>query len=134
MAATLVEAVGLRVVADLEIPCPAGEPIGETNQGSGCLCRVEGERILAATNPSSLGRFCTSVEGFKRCPTWQREKAKRGVATLREVFSVEEAAFWREQEAEEERRRELREAGLMADTRLRIMLPHPEGGGYWTRE
>jgi len=70
-----VEAPGIRVIADLDIPCPAGEPLGEVLEGSGCVCRITHSVVASATDPSSLGNFCTSVEGHRECPVWQSDHA-----------------------------------------------------------
>jgi hypothetical protein len=67
---------GLPLVFDAEVVCPAGEPIGETLQGSGCRCHVEDTSLLAATNPSSLIGYCLS-SNYASCPTWRREKNRR---------------------------------------------------------
>ena len=79
----MAEAIGNRVVRDLEIPCPAGVPIGETLAGSGCHCRIENSVIVSALDPSTLGRFCTPRGGYLLCPTWQAEKHRiwQGITT-----------------------------------------------------
>jgi hypothetical protein len=74
------EAVGRRVVANLDIPCPAGEPVGEVLAGSGCYCRVTHSVIASATDPSSLGRFCTSADGYRLCPVWRSDNERRVAA------------------------------------------------------
>lgn len=101
----MAEAIGRRVVSDLEIPCPAGEPVGESLGGSGCHCHIEGTLITSAIDPSSLGRFCTAPDGYLRCPTWQAEthRIERGVRTrLAEMEHPEviEALKWAERERE----------------------------------
>lgn len=65
---------GLPRVFDPVVGCPAGEPIGEALEGSGCHCRVEHSAILAATSPRSLLAFC--LGDYRACPTWQAEKER----------------------------------------------------------
>ena len=76
MTVGVVETIGQRVVTDLTIPCPAGEAVGETLQGAACNCRVTKTLVASATDPSSLGRFCTSADGYLLCPVWQDEKQR----------------------------------------------------------
>lgn len=80
MGVPFVEAVGRRVVADLDIPCPAGVPIGEVLAGSGCFCRVTQSVLASATDPSSLGAFCTHRDGYQRCPVWRSDNEEREAA------------------------------------------------------
>lgn len=87
MSVAFEESVGQRVVVDLTIPCPAGEPVGETLEGSGCLCRLTASVIASATDPRSLGKFCTDADGHKLCPVWQTEK-KRIEEHARELAEV----------------------------------------------
>lgn len=70
------ETIGQRVVTDLTIPCPAGEPVGETIQGAASNCRITRSLVTSAADPSSLGKFCTSAEGYCDCPVWQEAKQR----------------------------------------------------------
>lgn len=56
---------------DLDMPvlCPAGERIGETAEGPGCHCRIEGSKITAARDGSTLAIFCMGEHEL--CPTWR---------------------------------------------------------------
>lgn len=54
---------------DLPVTCPAGERIGETLEGPGCRCRIEGSTITSARDGSSLAIFCTGEHTM--CPTWR---------------------------------------------------------------
>lgn len=62
---------------DLDFPvvCPAGDKIYETSGGPACSCRLERAAtgdpsiIMAATDPSSLARYCCGVH--VACPTWR---------------------------------------------------------------
>lgn len=64
----------LPLVFDPVVQCPAGVPIAEAPQGSGCRCRVEHSSILAASDPSSLQSFC--LNRYDECPTWQFAKER----------------------------------------------------------
>lgn len=61
-----------RSVEDLEITCPAGAPVGEVLAGSGCYCRITRRNVATATDPSTLGAFCTF--GYQDCPAWVDDK------------------------------------------------------------
>lgn len=54
---------------DSHVECPAGERIGETLEGPGCRCRIEGSIVTAAKDGSSLRIFCMGE--FELCPTWR---------------------------------------------------------------
>jgi len=71
-------------VFDPVIECPAGEPIAEAPQGSGCACRVEATVLLAGTDPSSLTAFC--LGDHRRCPTWIAEKHRVWAAQKRSLI------------------------------------------------
>lgn len=63
-----------RVVADLEIKCPAGTPIAETISGSGCWCRVTSSPLTTGADPRGLEAFCTNADGYRACNVWQADK------------------------------------------------------------
>lgn|SRR4051812_3772966 len=69
---------------DLPVVCPAGERVGETAEGPGCHCRIEGQRISAARDGSTLAIFC--MGSHELCPTWRAareiEWEHRAVAEL----------------------------------------------------
>lgn len=54
---------------DLPVTCPAGERIGESLDGPGCRCRIEGSIITAARDGSSLAVYCMGEHAL--CPTWR---------------------------------------------------------------
>lgn len=81
----MAESVGNRVVADLEVACPAGDPIGEVLGGSGVYCRIERSLVISSQQPKSLGRFCCSVDGHRRCPTLRRETHRREAGEIVDI-------------------------------------------------
>jgi hypothetical protein len=54
------------------IRCPAGTPLYETAEGSGCRCGIERNSITALRDPSSLLNFC--MGDFHMCPSWEFEQ------------------------------------------------------------
>lgn len=90
-----------RTVEDHEILCPAGAPVGETSAGSACLCRITGNLVTTAENPSSLRAYCwnklasarapdkdgNKVEhGYQHCPVWLHNRKKELAQKKNELF------------------------------------------------
>ena len=91
---------------DREVTCPAGDKVGETLEGPGCFCRLEGGLISVATDITSWSVYCTGrsdldpLSGYLVCPTWRAarelERAHEPVGRLiaadglRRNFSVED--------------------------------------------
>lgn len=62
----------VRLTFDPPVVCPAGSPVFESEQGSGCRCKIEGKTMTAHEDPSTLMVFCTNR--YDLCTTWQTEK------------------------------------------------------------
>lgn len=73
-----------RLTFDPPVKCPAGIPVFESEEGSGCFCTIERNRLTALRDPSSLQSFCfdNGTRGlsmaesgdYKQCPSWQMQK------------------------------------------------------------
>lgn len=61
--------------AKLDVKCPAGRLVAETEEGPTVECRVEKSLIGAATNPRTLSAFCLNC--YTDCPTWRAEKERQ---------------------------------------------------------
>jgi hypothetical protein len=61
--------------SDLDYPivCPAGQRL-EADGVPACRCGIEESVISAATDPSSLAKFC--MNAYVACPTWRAEKER----------------------------------------------------------
>lgn len=113
------ESPGFRVVADLPIPCPAGELLAETLRGSGVYCRIDHAAITSSADPRSLGNLCTNARGYQTCPSWQREheRARTGGETVEEIAEREQRVVdeTAEQHAEIRERADARERAALED-------------------
>lgn len=78
-----------RVVRDLKSLCPAAYMLGETQSGSGVLCRVTGNLVTSGADPSSLEAFCCAPVanatgpgtdgsrvgiGYQNCVVWKTRR------------------------------------------------------------
>jgi hypothetical protein len=56
----------------MEIRCPAGEIVNDTERGPSCRCRIAHETLTPADNPKSLAMWCAAA--YTGCPTWRRQR------------------------------------------------------------
>lgn len=89
-----------RSVVDGKSLCPAAASVGETSCGSGVLCRITGNLVTTAENPSSLAAFCwapkphtlyfhdgEAVEhGYQACPVWRYNREQELAHKQDDVF------------------------------------------------
>lgn len=57
---------------DLDVVCPAGEPVAETSEGAACRCRIEHNTLTIRRDPTSLVSFC--LGRYDTCSTWREDK------------------------------------------------------------
>ncbi len=56
--------------------CPAARLLGVGANGLTVRCAVERSLITEREQPSTLGAYCLSLEGYPSCPTWRSEKER----------------------------------------------------------
>lgn len=62
----------VRLTFNPPIRCPAGQPVYESREGSGCRCPIEENTLTALRDPQSLTAFCFSQ--YEMCTSWQGQK------------------------------------------------------------
>lgn len=82
---------------ELEIVCPAGEPVHETTGGAACRCRILRQTIREREDPTSIRAFCAASPtsptsndsgeptAYTDCPVWQKQRDAEAAGTHRDL-------------------------------------------------
>lgn len=88
------------MATELNIVCPAGSPVAETDEGGpGCRCGIELLTIAESKNPSTIRRLCGAEEGADdagpvghvNCPSWQTMRRAEWENREKELAAMVEA-------------------------------------------